>query len=125
MELRSKKPIGHFHHFHHREKTDSDPQAGLTANVRQHVHESDRSCLIEVFHEQGLALYIEFHVVLLDLLGPRTRPVRRQRHVGRLDECFDLVDHPIRRGGQRRDFRDEANRFTFRQTIRTVVLRGI
>ena len=100
----------HLDNFHDREETDSNPQAGLPADIRDHVHASHRRLLGQILYHQRLAHYIDTDEVILNFSRPVGGPVRWQCDISTFDEGLGEIGVWKRRCCHSRRSNGEINR---------------
>ena len=98
--------------FHERQKTDANPKACVTANIREKIGGTHRWILREDFH--ACRFRDDFHrdVVPLNFIAPVARPIGRQRNRRFLDELLDDIRDGGRGCGHRRCRHREIRRRT-------------
>ena len=110
MVLVSSEPIEHLDEFHDRQKTDTNPQARMSANVGENVNKLHRRLLSEVLYQQRLAYHIHANEIVPYFRLPVRCPVRRPRHALTLDKILDSLRIGDRRCCDRRRCDHEVHR---------------
>jgi hypothetical protein len=125
MEFMPSESIDHFEKLHQRKETDADPEARLTADVREQIDRPLRRRLSFRFHDRRLSNQLNRKEIPSDFVRPIRRPICWQRNGRILHETFDSAQLPVERRLERGDLQWIIDDRTLARTAGTELVEEI